>query len=523
MKLTWMKSVPVKQIVNHNSIDIKNSNFAGLLKLKNDFNLMYIVDLKPTGIWKYFDEITKIPRPSKKEEKIISYLIKFGQSLGLDTKKDEAGNVLITKPATQGKESVATIVLQSHVDMVAEKNAGVQHDFEKDPIQTVIDGDWVKAQGTTLGADNGIGVAAQLAILASNDIEHGKIECLFTVDEETGLSGATALREDFFTGKILLNLDSEDEGEIFIGCAGGGDTIATFEYTTEAVSDTYFFFRIDVSSLKGGHSGTDIHWGRANANKLLTRFLWESAKKYDLRLSTIQGGNLRNAIPREASCIAAVPFEDKERVRVDFNLFLQEIEEQYNEIEPLLQVELSSEDRQAHFIDRKTTKQLVNALYACPHGVITMSQDIPGLVETSTNLANVKMTSENLITVGTSQRSAKESEKKDIMQLVESIFTLAGAANITHGDGYPGWTPNPETEILRLAKNSYKNRFGTEPKITAIHAGLECGLFLKKYPDLEMISFGPTLRDVHSPDEKLNIPSVQKFWDFLVDILKNIS
>lgn len=483
---------------------------------------MYITDLAPKGIWKYFDEITQLPRPSKKEEKIIAYLMNFGQLRGLETKKDEAGNVLITKPATQGKESVPTIVLQSHVDMVAEKNDGIRHDFENDPIQTVIDGDWVKAKGTTLGADNGIGVAAQLAILASDDIEHGKIECLFTVDEETGLSGATALQKGFFTGKILLNLDSEDEGEIFIGCAGGGDTIATFEYGTETASDNYFFFRMDVRSLKGGHSGTDIHLGRANANKLLARFLWESAKKYDLRLCEIDGGNLRNAIPREASCIAAIPFEDKERIRVNFNLFLQEVEEQYGTIEPARKITLSSENKQPYFIDRKTTKQLLNALYACPHGVIAMSGDISGLVETSTNLANIKMPSENVIVIGTSQRSAKESEKKDVMQMVESVFVLAEAANITHGDGYPGWTPNPNTKILQTAKKSYQNLFGTEPKITAIHAGLECGLFLSKYPDLEMISFGPTLKDVHSPDEKLNIPSVQKFWDFLTEILKNI-
>ncbi|MCD7972400.1 MAG: aminoacyl-histidine dipeptidase [Candidatus Azobacteroides sp.] len=483
---------------------------------------MTIKDLHPSAIWKYFDEVTQIPRPSKKEEKIISYLMNFGQALGLETKKDQLGNIIITKPATPGFEKLPTIVLQSHMDMVAEKNQGVNHDFENDPIETVIEGDWIKANGTTLGADNGIGMAAELAILASDNIQHGKIECLFTVDEETGLNGAVGIEPDFFTGKILLNLDSEDEGEIFIGCAGGMDTVATFNYQPESSPENYFFFKINITGLKGGHSGGDIHLGRANANKLLTRFIWEINKKYDLRISRIDGGNLRNAIPREAACIAAVPFTEKENIRIDFNIFLQEVEEEFGKIEPERIITLESADCEPMVIDKKTGIKLLNALYACPHGVMAMSKEIPGLVETSTNLANIKMQKDNKIVIGTSQRSSLESAKKDILQMVESVFMLAEANTITHGEGYPGWKPNPDSNIVKIAAVSYQKLFGINPKITAIHAGLECGLFLNKYPELEMISFGPTLRDVHSPDEKMYIPSVDKFWRFLLEILKSL-
>ena len=479
---------------------------------------MNIKDLTPTLVWKYFDEITKIPRPSKKEEKIVAYLVQFGESLGLETKKDPVGNVLITKPATKGKEHLPTVVLQSHVDMVCEKNSGVELDFEKDPIKAYIDGDWVKAEGTTLGADNGIGMAAQMALLASNDVEHGKVECLFTIDEETGLSGANAIQPNFFTGKILLNLDSEEEGEICIGCAGGADTVATFTYKPELAPEHYFYFKITVSGLHGGHSGCDIHLGRANANKILTRFLWQSAKKYHLALCEINGGNLRNAIPREAYAVAGIPSSDKEKITADFNVFVQEIENEFKGTECDMSLALESGAPGDSMIDSQTTVNLLNALYACSHGVIAMSKDIPGLVQTSTNLASVKQ-KENTITVGTSQRSSVESEKKNILQSVESVFLLAGA-EVKHGDGYPGWTPNPDSEILKVAKKSYKELYGIEPQIKAIHAGLECGLFLEKYSSLDMISFGPTMQDVHSPDEKMLIPTVDKFWKFLLQILK---
>lgn len=482
---------------------------------------MNIRDLNPSIVWKYFEEITKIPRPSKKEEKIVAYLIKFGKEHGLETKKDDAGNVLITKPATKGVENLPAVVLQSHVDMVCEKNKGVTHDFDKDPIKAYVEGDWVKAEGTTLGADNGIGVAASLALLASDDIEHGKIECLFTIDEETGLTGAKAVQQGFFTGKILLNLDSEDEGEVFIGCAGGADTIATFNYEVEAAPQDYFYFKVNIGGLKGGHSGCDIHLGRANANKVLNRFLWQSARKYKFVLCEIVGGNLRNAIPREAYAIAGIPLKDKEKLSADFNIFINEIEDEYKGIETSeMSLSLESVSVQSSMIDKKTTSLLLNALYACPHGVISMSKDMPGLVETSTNLASVKQEPGKII-VGTSQRSSTESEKKNILQMVESVFLLAGA-EVKHGDGYPGWKPNPNSEILKVAQKSYRELFGTDPLVKAIHAGLECGLFLEKYPYLDMISFGPTLRDVHSPDEKMLIPTVDKFWRFLLQILKNL-
>ncbi|MCL1943200.1 MAG: aminoacyl-histidine dipeptidase [Candidatus Azobacteroides sp.] len=482
---------------------------------------MNIKDLKPAIIWKYFDEITKIPRPSKKEEKIVAYLVEFGKTHGLDTKKDAVGNVLITKPATKGREHLPGVILQSHVDMVCEKNKEVEHDFEKDPIQPYIDGDWLKAKGTTLGADNGIGVAAALAVLASDDIEHGKIECLFTIDEETGLSGAKAVQQHFVTGKILLNLDSEDEGEVFIGCAGGADTVATFSYRSEPVPEDYFYFKVNIEKLLGGHSGCDIHLGRANANKLLNRFLWQSAGKYALVLSQIGGGNLRNAIPREAFAVAGIPAGDKEHISADFNVFVHQIEDEFKGIETGgMTLTLESVAAPSSVIDKKTTNLLLNALYACPHGVISMSKDIPGLVETSTNLASVKQ-DENTIVVGTSQRSSTESEKQNVLQMVEAVFLLAGA-EVKHGDGYPGWKPNRDSGILKVAKKSYLELFGTEPHIKAIHAGLECGLFLEKYPSLDMISFGPTLQDVHSPGEKMLIPTVDKFWRFLLQILKNL-
>ena len=446
-------------------------------------------ELKPAGVFKYFAEICQVPRPSKKEEKIIAYLKAFGEKHNLETKVDEAGNVLIKKPATPGKENLQTVILQSHVDMVCEKNNDVEHDFLVDPIETEIDGEWMKAKGTTLGADNGIGVATELAILADDTIEHGPLECLFTVDEETGLTGAFALKEGFMNGDILLNLDSEDEGELFIGCAGGIDSVAQFTYKEADVPAGYFFFKVEVKGLKGGHSGGDIHLGRGNANKILNRFLSKMIAKYDLYLCEINGGNLRNAIPREAYAVCAVPEDAKHDVRADLNIF--------------------------------TTARLLKALYAVPHGVYAMSQDIPGLVETSTNLASVKMKPENIIRIETSQRSSILSARDDMANTVRAAFQLAGAT-VTFGDGYPGWKPNPHSAILEVAAASYKRLFGVDAQVKAIHAGLECGLFLDKYPSLDMISFGPTLTGVHSPDERMHIPSVDKFWRHLLDVLANI-
>ena len=482
---------------------------------------MELSELKPESVFYYFSEICKVPRPSKKEEKIISYLENFAAEQKLEIKKDEAGNILIKKPATPGKENLKTVVLQSHVDMVCEKNNDVEHDFLADPIETIIDGEWLKAKGTTLGADNGIGVATELAILAANDIEHGPIECLFTIDEETGLTGAFALKEGFMSGDILLNLDSEDEGELFIGCAGGIDSVGEFHYREVPVPTGYFFFRVDVKGLKGGHSGGDIHLGRGNANKILNRFLSQTAKKYDMYICEVNGGNLRNAIPREAYAICAVPHDAKEPVRVDLYIFIADIENEFAVSEPDLKLTLQSETPRKMAIDQDTSSRLLKTLYAVPHGVYAMSQDIPGLVETSTNLASIKMIDSKKIKIETSQRSSILSARNDMANTVRAAFELGGA-RVSFGEGYPGWKPNPHSEILEIAVASYKRLFGVDAKVKAIHAGLECGLFLDKYPGLDMISFGPTLTGVHSPDERMHIPSVEKFWNHLLDVLANV-
>ena len=405
--------------------------------------------------------------------------------------------------------------------MVCEKNNDVEHNFLTDPIEIEIDGEWMKAKGTTLGADNGIGVATELALLADDTLVHGPIECLFTVDEETGLSGAFALQQGFFDGDILLNLDSEDEGEIFIGCAGGIDSVAQFKYEEIDIPTGQFFMKVAVKGLKGGHSGGDIHLGRGNANKILNRFLSLVATKYDMYLCEIDGGNLRNAIPRESYAIFAVPEADKHSVRTDLNVFAAEIENELSVIEPDVKLVLESESPRSKAIDKDTADRLLKALYAAPHGVYAMSQDMPGLVETSTNLASIKMKPENIIRIETSQRSSILSARNDMANTVRAVFNLAGA-QVSFGDGYPGWKPNPHSEILEVAKKSYKELFETDAKVMAIHAGLECGLFLDKYPGLDMISFGPTLRGVHSPDERMHIPSVEKFWKHLLDILANI-
>ncbi|MDO5523120.1 MAG: aminoacyl-histidine dipeptidase [Bacteroidia bacterium] len=483
---------------------------------------MSIKDLEPKIVWSYFHDITQIPRPSKKEEKILAYLINFAKEHKLEAKQDKVGNLLITKPATKGKEDVPTVILQSHVDMVCEKNSDVTHDFDNDPIETIIDRDWVKANGTTLGADNGIGVAAQLAVLASTDIAHGKIEALFTVDEETGLTGANSLQPDFVTGNILLNLDTEEEGEIYIGCAGGKGTKAHFKYKAKDVPKKYFWFKVQVKGLRGGHSGSDIDKGLGNANKILNRFLFSiMRKKYGMVLSKIGGGNLHNAIAREAFAVVGVKEKYKEDMRVKLNVFLDQVQNEYKKTEPNLDIHLESVQIPSKIIKKSVAEKLIQAIYACPHGVIGMSRDIARLVETSTNLASVKMLDNHIIEIGTSQRSSVESCKTDIVNMVSTVFDLAGA-KVTHNDGYPGWQPNPDSEILKLAKAEYKKLYNKNAKVKAIHAGLECGLFLEKYPGLDMISIGPDMTDVHSPDEKMKISSVGKFWDYLVKILENI-
>ncbi|SUB88711.1 Cytosol non-specific dipeptidase [Porphyromonas macacae] len=482
---------------------------------------MKITDLKPAIVWDYFHQITQIPRPSKKEGKILAYLIDFAKEHKLEYKQDKVGNLLIKKPATPGYEKLRSVVLQSHVDMVCEKNSDVNINFETDPIKTVVDGDWVRAEGTTLGADNGIGVAAELAILASNDIEHGPIECLFTVDEETGMTGAFGLKAGFFDSKILLNLDSEDEGEMFIGCAGGMGTMAKFTYKTQDAPKDYQYFKVQVDGLKGGHSGGDIHIGLGNANKILARFLYEIEVQLEWVLAEIKGGNLHNAIPREAHAVFGVPAKDKETVRVMLNEMNAAIQEELAKVDPKVKFTLESTDAPARCIDCDTKKNLVRALMACHHGVIGMSHDIEGLVETSTNLASVKMKEDNVILVETSQRSSVNSLVREISKEVAALFALAGAET-SFRDPYPGWKPNPDSAILKAAVDSYRELFGREAAVKAIHAGLECGLILEQYPDLDMVSFGPTLRDVHSPVEKIEIKTVQMWWDHLLLMLKKI-
>jgi dipeptidase D len=474
--------------------------------------------LEPSLVWNFFHDINQIPRPSKKEEKIIAYLKTFSEKYKLESKEDAAGNVLICKPPTSGYENRKMIILQAHMDMVCEKNSDTVFNFDTDPIQTYIDGDWIKAKGTTLGADNGIGMSMMLAILASDNLKHPALECLFTVDEETGLTGAFALDNKLLKGEILINLDSEDDGQIFVGCAGGIDSTAVLPYQSEKSMEGYFAFSVTVKGLTGGHSGDDIDKGRGNANKILNRFLWNVNKITDLRIHTMDGGNLRNAIPREATATLSVPHSQKENMRVMLNHYIVEIEKELAETEPNMQILLESEKLPEMVIDKKTSNALLNVLYACPHGIKAMSRDMPGLVETSTNLASVKMLADNSILITTSQRSSVDSAKYDIAHQVEAVLTLSGAT-VTHGDGYPGWKPNLKSDVLKTAQESYRKLFGEEPQVRAIHAGLECGLFLEKYPQLDMISIGPQMYGVHSPDERLSISSTQKCWKWLVDIL----
>ena len=480
-----------------------------------------IADLQPEIVWKYFHEVTQVPRPSKKEEKIIRYMETFAAEHGLAIKKDKVNNVLISKPATQGFEHLPTVILQSHLDMVCEKNNDVVHDFENDPIETVVDVAWLRANGTTLGADNGIGIAAQLAVLASNDIEHGAVECLFTVDEETGLTGAFALKEGFMTGKILLNLDSEEEGELFIGCAGGKGTVATFTYEPAPAPPTMQYFRIGVSGLRGGHSGCDIHLGLGNANKIVARFLFLVKKDVDFVLASIGGGNLHNAIAREAFAVVGIEGKERENIRILLNRFAADVAYELRHADPNVRLTMETVDAPETCFCNEFAGRLINVLLACPHGVKAMSQDIEGLVETSTNLASVKMADNHTVVVGTSQRSSVESAKHAIADQVAATFLLAGA-DVKHSDGYPGWAPNPNSNVLKAAQETYRKLFHKEPKVKAIHAGLECGLFLEKYPYLDMISFGPTMRDVHSPTERLEIDSVGLWWTHLLELLKNL-
>ena len=467
----------------------------------------------------FFKEITKIPRESGHEELIVAYLQEFAAERGLECKTDKVGNVLIIKNAAPGYEDVPTIVLQSHSDMVCEKNEGVEHDFAKDPIHYVIENGWMIAPDTTLGADCGIGIAAQLASLDS-DLPCGKVECLFTVSEETGLDGAMALQPGFFTGKVLLNLDSEDEGEIFVGCAGGLDTTAVFHYTHDEVCDGFEAEEVYVKDAMGGHSGDDINKGRANAVQLLGRFLY-SITDLDWQLVTIDGGNKRNAIAREAKAVIAAEADTLDIINERLETFRSEVMEEYGAIEKNIKVGYTGADLTGmKAIDEMTAWNLVTALCAAPHGVLSMSQEIENFVETSTNLASVKMIEPSAIRIGSSQRSCVTAARRAAAAKMEACFVLAGAS-VTHESEYPGWAPAAVSPIRDACVASYKKLFGVEPKVKAIHAGLECGLFTEKFPGLDMVSFGPTLRGVHAPGERLDLASLEKFTALLKDVVVN--
>lgn len=477
-----------------------------------------IVNLEPKSLWENFYALTQVPRPSKHEEKIQEFMVNFGKSLGLHTEKDAVGNVMIRKPATPGMENRKGIVMQGHLDMVPQKNNDTKHDFVNDPIDAWIDGEWVKARGTTLGADNGMGVAAAMSVLAAKDLVHGPVEALFTCDEETGMTGAFGLRGGWLNGDILLNMDSEDEGELYVGCAGGVNATIEFEYDEMVVPKGYSFFKLVIKGLKGGHSGLDIPLGRGNANKLLVRFLKHATHEMDTRLAEISGGGMRNAIPREAYAVVGVPADAAKDFLEAVSKYELVYKAELSGTEPNLSFTAEETSKPKSFIDERVQDDLIDAVYACPNGVIRMSDSMPGLVETSTNLATVK--SENgVISVKCLLRSSVDTAKDDLCEQVESVFSLAGGM-VTFDGAYPGWKPNMDSAILKQMKQIYEQKFGRVPDVKAIHAGLECGILGANYPHWDMISFGPTMRFPHSPDEKVNIPTVEKFWDFLVETLK---
>ncbi len=509
-------------------------------------------------VFEIFSQINQVPRPSKHEERISRWLQDFAAAHGIECMADEAMNVIMRVPATPGYENHEGVILQAHMDMVCEKNSDVEHDFMNDPIRTYVDGEWLKAKGTTLGADDGIGISMALAAITDKTLPHPAIECLFTVDEETGLTGAMKLKDGVLKHKRLINIDSEDDGQIFIGCAGGIDTLAKMHY--EPVSNLQIFkssnshiaIRLSVTGLLGGHSGDDINKGRANANQLLVWFLARIWPQTELQLSSIQGGNLRNAIAREAEAVIAIPMAFKEQIRIEWNNYVAQMEGVFGEVEKDMRLELETTDMPETFIPAEKAYRLIMALCECPHGMIAMSKDMPGLVETSTNLASIKMkqtchedtksvspkdglsaersVSETVcqsegrsyyIEVNTSQRSSIEASKHHLKWAVEQALSLA-CDEVTHGDGYPGWAPNPNSPLLEVVKKAYCDLFKTEPQVLAIHAGLECGLFLEKYPYLDMVSIGPQMYGVHSPQERLSIPSTERCYRWLCQTLQSL-
>ena len=478
--------------------------------------------LKPASVFEQFARINEIPRPSKREEKMIEYLKNWGESHGLETKVDETGNVLIRKPATKGYENRKTVILQSHMDMVCDKLVDVDFDFDKDAIQTYVDGDWLKAKGTTLGADDGIGCAIELAILEANDIEHGPLECVFTRDEETGLSGAEGMKAGFMTGDYLINLDSEDEGEMFVSCAGGRNTQAKFTFKREEAPAGSFFLRAQLKGLTGGHSGDDINKKRANAIKLLGRFLFQTMNRYEgVRLAQFHSGKLHNAIPRDGMFVIAVPHDTKENVKADWNVFAAQVEDEFHVTDTQMVWTMESTDAEP-VIEDKVARNFVWAIQAVDNGIYAICQDpeLNGMVETSSNIAAIH-SSETEITILSSQRSNVMSNLDNMCATIVATFQLAGA-EAHSSDGYPAWKMRAESKLRDTVVATYKELFGKEPIVRGIHAGLECGLFSERYPNIDMISFGPTLRDVHTPDERLYIPTVQMVWDHLLLVLKRI-
>ncbi|MGC9151419.1 MAG: aminoacyl-histidine dipeptidase [Microbacter sp.] len=478
-----------------------------------------IEQLEPKAVWNYFKELTKIPRPSGKRDAITQFLVAFGQSLQLETFVDEAGNVIIRKPAMSGMEDRKGVILQAHMDMVPQKNVSKQHDFEKDPIDAYIDGDWVTADGTTLGADNGIGVASIMAILASKEVKHGLIEALFTADEETGMFGAMGLKEGTLKGQILLNLDSEDEGELYVGCAGGIDATIHFNFDPEPVFDDDIAYKISLTGLRGGHSGLEINEGRGNANKLLFRLLKDAVSSCEARLSSFEGGNLRNAIPRESFAVITIPEEEESHFLQLVSQMNEIFKNEYGYVDPGLTLKAEKTSMPAFLLPEITQDDLINSVTACHNGVLRFIPEMPEVVEASSNLSIVK-TDDHSVMISILIRSSVESTKEELCSMIESTFLLAGA-KVEFTGSYPGWNPNFNSQILNTMKSIYQTLYNKIPEVKVIHAGLECGIIGSVIPGLDMISFGPTIRHPHSPDEKVNIPSVMKFWNFLLNTLEN--
>ena len=477
--------------------------------------------LKPTLVFKYFAEIARIPRCSKHEEKMTKYILDTAKRLGLAAKADKLGNVVVRKPASPGREKVRSVCLQGHLDMVCEKNKDTVHDFSKDPIELVRKGNFLMANGTTLGADNGIAVATNLAIMEDRTLVHGPLEFLFTIDEETGLTGASGLSGDSLVSRTLMNLDSEEEGALYVGCSGGRDTLGTWALAFDAAPKGMVAGHITVTGLKGGHSGLEIHTGRGNAIKILNRALLV-LDAYGARLASIEGGNKRNAIPREAEAIVYLPQKAWAEAEKAVTAFNGTAKAEVASVDPDLKVLIAPhKGKKGKVVKKAVQAKLYATISALPHGVIKMSADIPGLVETSTNVAVIGTTAK-AITLATSQRSSVDSEIDEICHTVASVFALGGA-KVKQGDGYPGWKPNLNSPILKVAKSTYRQMTGKDPEVKAIHAGLECGIIGEKVPGMDMVSFGPTLEGVHSPDEKMHIDTVERFWDFLLGILKNVN